>query len=90
MTGTATGPAPRRTATTIGEPRAIRKGSDRHAQTLDEMPWLPGVVPVMKLLQATMVALNADRLLLFAWVWPDWVFDAPCSMGSLPFLDEQA
>jgi predicted TIM-barrel fold metal-dependent hydrolase len=44
----------------------------------------------LKLLQATMEAFNADTQLLYASDWPHWDFDAPSSITSLPFLNEQA
>src|SRR4026208_1155697 len=43
-----------------------------------------------KLLQATMEAFNADTQLLYASDWPHWDFDAPSSITTLPFLNEQA
>jgi predicted TIM-barrel fold metal-dependent hydrolase len=44
----------------------------------------------LKLLQATMEAFNADTQLLYASDWPHWDFDAPSSITTLPFLNEQA
>jgi predicted TIM-barrel fold metal-dependent hydrolase len=44
----------------------------------------------LKLLQATMEAFNADTQLLYASDWPHWDFDAPSSITTLPFLNEEA
>jgi predicted TIM-barrel fold metal-dependent hydrolase len=44
----------------------------------------------LKLLEATMEAMNADTQLLYASDWPHWDFDAPSSITTLPFLNEQA
>jgi uncharacterized protein len=44
----------------------------------------------MRLLQATMEAINADSQLLYASDWPHWDFDVPSTITTLPFLDEQA
>jgi hypothetical protein len=44
----------------------------------------------MKLLEATMDSFNADTQLLYASDWPHWDFDAPSSITTLPFLNEQA
>jgi uncharacterized protein len=44
----------------------------------------------LKLLQATMESFNADTQLLYASDWPHWDFDAPSSITTLPFLNEQA
>jgi predicted TIM-barrel fold metal-dependent hydrolase len=44
----------------------------------------------LKLLQATMEAFKADTQLLYASDWPHWDFDAPSSITTLPFLNEQA
>ena len=44
----------------------------------------------MKLLEATMESFNADTQLLYASDWPHWDFDAPSSITTLPFLNEQA
>ena len=44
----------------------------------------------LKLLQATMEAINAETQLLYASDWPHWDFDAPSSITTLPFLTEQA
>ena len=44
----------------------------------------------LKLLQATMEAINAETQLLFASDWPHWDFDPPSAITTLPFLTEQA
>lgn len=44
----------------------------------------------MKLLQATMEAMNAETQLLFASDWPHWDFDPPTAITTLPFLSEEA
>ena len=44
----------------------------------------------LNLLKATMEAFKADTQLLYASDWPHWDFDAPSSITTLPFLDEQA
>jgi predicted TIM-barrel fold metal-dependent hydrolase len=44
----------------------------------------------LKLLQATMEAMNADTQLLYASDWPHWDFDPPSSITRLPFLSQQA
>ena len=44
----------------------------------------------MKLLQATMEAINAETQLLFASDWPHWDFDPPSAITTLPFLGDQA
>lgn len=44
----------------------------------------------LNLLKATMEAVNADTQLLYASDWPHWDFDAPSSITTLPFLNEQA
>jgi len=38
----------------------------------------------------TMEAFKADTQLLYASDWPHWDFDAPSSITTLPFLNEQA
>ena len=37
-----------------------------------------------------MEAFKADTQLLYASDWPHWDFDAPSSITTLPFLNEQA
>jgi predicted TIM-barrel fold metal-dependent hydrolase len=44
----------------------------------------------LNLLKATMEAFKADTQLLYASDWPHWDFDAPSSITTLPFLNEQA
>jgi predicted TIM-barrel fold metal-dependent hydrolase len=44
----------------------------------------------LKLLEATMEAINAETQLLYASDWPHWDFDPPSSITTLPFLGEQA
>ena len=44
----------------------------------------------MKLLEATMDAINAPTQLVYASDWPHWDFDLPSSVWDLPFLDETA
>jgi predicted TIM-barrel fold metal-dependent hydrolase len=44
----------------------------------------------MKLLEATLAAMNAESQLLYASDWPHWDFDTPASITTLPFLDEKA
>jgi len=44
----------------------------------------------LKLLQATMEAFRAETQLMYASDWPHWDFDAPSSITTLPFLNEQA
>jgi hypothetical protein len=44
----------------------------------------------MRLLQATLEAINAETQLLFSSDWPHWDFDLPGKIAGLPFLSEQA
>jgi len=44
----------------------------------------------LALLEASMDAMNAKSQLLYASDWPHWDFDAPSTITSLPFLDEEA
>jgi hypothetical protein len=44
----------------------------------------------MKLLEATMEAINAPTQLVYASDWPHWDFDLPSTVWDLPFLDETA
>lgn len=44
----------------------------------------------MRLLEATMEAINAKTQLLFASDWPHWDFDTPGAVATLPFLDDEA
>ena len=44
----------------------------------------------MKLLEATMEAVNAPTQLVYASDWPHWDFDLPSTVWDLPFLDETA
>jgi predicted TIM-barrel fold metal-dependent hydrolase len=44
----------------------------------------------MKLVEGTFEAINAETQLLYASDWPHWDFDAPSSITTLPFLNEQA
>ena len=43
----------------------------------------------MKLLEATLEAINAGTQLLYASDWPHWDFDVPGRIAGLPFLSEQ-
>ncbi len=44
----------------------------------------------MRLLQATLEAINAETQLLYSSDWPHWDFDVPGKIAGLPFLSEQA
>ncbi len=44
----------------------------------------------MRLLEATMEAINAETQLLYSSDWPHWDFDVPARVADLPFLSEQA
>jgi predicted TIM-barrel fold metal-dependent hydrolase len=44
----------------------------------------------MKLLEATLHAMNAETQLLFASDWPHWDFDPPSSITTIPFLSDEA
>jgi len=44
----------------------------------------------IKLLEATMEAINAPTQCVYASDWPHWDFDLPSSVWDLPFLDETA
>lgn len=44
----------------------------------------------MKLLEATMDAMDAPNRLLYSSDWPHWDWDPPSAITTLPFLDEQA
>ena len=44
----------------------------------------------LNLLKATMEAFKAETQLMYASDWPHWDFDAPSSITTLPFLNEQA
>lgn len=44
----------------------------------------------LRLLQATLEAINAETQLLFSSDWPHWDFDVPGKIAGLPFLTEQA
>ena len=44
----------------------------------------------MRLLEATLEAINAETQLLFSSDWPHWDFDVPAKIAGLPFLSEQA
>jgi predicted TIM-barrel fold metal-dependent hydrolase len=44
----------------------------------------------MKLLEATMDAMNARTQLLYSSDWPHWDWDPPSAITTLPFLDDEA
>ena len=44
----------------------------------------------MKLLEATMNAIDAKNSMMYASDWPHWDFDLPSTILDLPFLDEQS
>jgi predicted TIM-barrel fold metal-dependent hydrolase len=44
----------------------------------------------MRLLEATMNAIDAKNSMLYASDWPHWDFDLPSTVLDLPFLDDQA
>jgi predicted TIM-barrel fold metal-dependent hydrolase len=44
----------------------------------------------MRLLEATMNAIDAKNTMLYSSDWPHWDFDLPSTITDLPFLDEQA